>query len=123
MCDGVPVRRPYYQGAQNQHVQRSLHHLPARLSLSAHSGHAPLEDLWEKDTPLERLWENNFGKCLCQNLPEFASRLQRSWVWPQTPGALYLGSMRALVCCQGLLQKANGSLRCTEISSRFTSGK
>ena len=74
---------------------------------------------------------NVYGKTILEllvpgfrsNLPEFASRFQRSGVWPQTTAALYLGSMRASVCCQGLLQKANGSLRCTEISSRFTSGK
>src|SRR5580658_7158667 len=67
MRNGVPVRRPHHQCAQNQHVQRALHHLSTCLFLSTHRSFSPLERLWDNHTPLDRLWEDVF--------PPFSSTL------------------------------------------------
>jgi hypothetical protein len=56
--DGVPVRRPGDERAQDQHVERALHHLSVGLLV----GHelSPRRSMGRNDTPLDCLWEVDF---------------------------------------------------------------
>src|ERR1035441_8313539 len=85
MSDGVSVRRPHHEGAQNQHVQRALHHLSAVFALRGH--HFP---------PLERLWKRAYTTRTSMGEIFFIFMIGTVGVsggaisgWPQTLGAAY----------------------------------